>query len=279
LSKIILLFRFPVHIFRLLDNDEGDGVQVFIMNKTVYGSKIGRIMTTCKWSKTMKTGNCIMFLAGLFFLCTPTITFAMEQNFSDEDKEFLIRLARNTLTQYLKDGSILKIEDKQVSKSLREKGACFVTLTKKGTGLRGCIGIFERNLPLYRNVIDRAISAAVHDSRFPKVGYEELKDIKIEISVLTAPEKIGFHSPEDLLAKLRPGIDGVILKTRYGSSTFLPQVWEQIPDKEQFMSYLSRKHGAPGMIWKSNYQDIEVQTYQAIVFGEETYGGSAKNGR
>ncbi|MEW5910849.1 MAG: AMMECR1 domain-containing protein, partial [Thermodesulfobacteriota bacterium] len=121
----------------------------------------------------MKTGNCIIFLAGLFFLCMPYIALALEQNFPDADKEFLIRLARNTLTQYLKDGSKLKIEEKKVSKSLREKGACFVTLTKKGTGLRGCIGIFERNLPLYQNVIDRAISAAVHDSRFPKVRYEE----------------------------------------------------------------------------------------------------------
>jgi AmmeMemoRadiSam system protein A len=130
-------------------------------------------------------------------------------------------------------------------------------------------------------VIDRAISAAVHDPRFPKVNYEELKDIKIEISILTAPEKILFHSPDDLLAKLRPKIDGVILKTKYGSSTFLPQVWDQIPDKEQFLSYLCRKQGAPGMIWKSNYQDIEVLIYQAIVFGEETYGGigKAENGQ
>lgn len=224
----------------------------------------------------MKTGNQIIFMACLIFLCVPCQKAAQGANFSDTDKEFLIRLARNTLTGYLKDGSILKIDEKQVSENIRANGACFVTLIKKGTGLRGCIGIFERRLPLYQNVIDRAIRAAVNDPRFPKVRYDELKDIKIEISVLTAPEKILFNSPDDLLVKLRPKKDGVILKTKYGSSTFLPQVWEQIPDKEQFLSYLCRKHGAPGMTWKTNYKDIEVQTYQAIVFGEETYGGIAK---
>jgi len=224
----------------------------------------------------MKIGNQIILMASLIFLCVPCKTHAQGANFSDADKEFLIQLARNTLTRYLKDGSILKIDEKRVSENLRENGACFVTLIKKGTGLRGCIGIFERRLPLYQNVISRAISAAVHDSRFPKVRYDELKDIKIEISVLTAPEKILFNSPDDLLLKLCPKKDGVILKTKYGSSTFLPQVWEQLPDKEQFLSYLSRKHGAPGLIWRNNYKNIEVLTYQAIVFGEETYGGIGK---
>ena len=224
----------------------------------------------------MKTGNQIIFIACLIFLCVPCKTSAQEANFSDADKDFLIRLARNTLTMYLKDGSKLKIDDRKVSENLRVNGACFVTLMKKGTGLRGCIGIFERHLPLYQNVIGRAIAAAVHDSRFPRVRYDELKDIKIEISVLTAPEKILFNSPEDLLEKLRPEKDGVILKTKYGSSTFLPQVWEQLPDKEQFLSYLCRKQRAPGMTWRNNYKNIEVLTYQAIVFGEETYGGIGK---
>ena len=224
----------------------------------------------------MKTGNQIILMACLVFLCVPCKTSAQGANFSDADREFLIRLARNTLTRYLKDGSILKIDEKRVSENLRANGACFVTLTKKGTGLRGCIGIFERRLPLYQNVIDRAISAAVHDPRFPKVRYEELKDIKIEISVLTAPEKILFNSPDELLAKLRPEKDGVILKTKYGSSTFLPQVWKQLPDKEQFLLHLCRKQGAPDMTWRNNYKDIEVLTYQAIVFGEETYGGISK---
>jgi len=224
----------------------------------------------------MKTGNQIVIMASLIFLCVPCKTYAQGANFSNADKEFLIQLARNTLTRYLKDGSILKIDEKRVSENLKTNGACFVTLIKKGTGLRGCIGIFERHLPLYQNVIDRAISAATNDPRFPKVRYDELKDIKIEISVLTAPEKILFDSPDDLLAKLRPKRDGVILKTKYGSSTFLPQVWEQLPDKEQFLSYLSRKQGAPGLIWRNNYTDIEILTYQAIVFGEETYGGMDK---
>ncbi len=226
----------------------------------------------------MKTGNWIILTACLILFGVPCKISAQKADFSDADKEFLLQLARNTLTGYLKDGSILKIDEKQVSESIRANGACFVTLVKKGTGLRGCIGTFERSLPLYRNVIDRAISAAVHDPRFSKVGYDELKEIKIEISVLTDPEKILFHSPDELLSKLRPEKDGVILKTKYGSSTFLPQVWQQLPDKEQFLAYLCRKQGAPETAWKDSYKEIEVQTYQAISFGEETYGGIDKAG-
>ncbi len=198
---------------------------------------------------------------------------AQEVSLTQQDKKSLVTLARKTLHKFLKDGSTQTFKARTLSKSLQKKRACFVTLTKKGYGLRGCIGVFERNRPLYENVIDRAIAAATKDPRFPRVTYDELKDIKIEISVLTEPKPLVFHSPEDLLAKLRPLKDGIILKTRYGSSTFLPQVWEQLPGKESFLSHLSQKHGAPKNIWKTDYKKVSVLTYQAIVFGEENYGG------
>ena len=128
-------------------------------------------------------------------------------------------------------------------------------------------------LILYQNVMNRAVTAATRDPRFPKVTLDELKNIKIEISVLTEPKQLNFSSPDDLLSKLQPLIHGVILQTPYGSSTYLPQVWEQLPDKQEFLSRLCQKHGAPYHLWKTDHKKIKISTYQAIVFGEEKFGG------
>ncbi len=97
-----------------------------------------------------------------------------------------------------------------------------------------------------------------------------MKDIEIEISVLTLPQKLDYSTPEELLNKLKPKIDGVILITKYGNSTYLPQVWEQIPDKKMFLSYLCRKHGAPMDAWK--LPDTQVYVYHAIHFSEGEFG-------
>jgi AmmeMemoRadiSam system protein A len=199
---------------------------------------------------------------------------------TDQDKTFLLKLARETITLYLKDGSSPKVDEKNLSDNLKQKLACFVTLNHRRSGLRGCIGMFERTTPLYKNVISRAIAASTQDTRFEMpVALSELKDIQIEISVLTEPKDLPFTSPEDLLAKLRPNIDGVILYTRhgYGQSTFLPQVWEQLPDKEEFLGHLCMKHGAPAKAWKTDYKNTRVQIYQAVVFHEPGYGGTAKD--
>ena len=98
-----------------------------------------------------------------------------------------------------------------------------------------------------------------------------MKDIKIEISILTVPKELTFSSPDELLDRLKPLRDGVVLKTPYGSSTYLPQVWEQLPNKETFLSSLCAKHGAPYNAWR-NVENISVSTYQAIVFHEDEYG-------
>lgn len=187
------------------------------------------------------------------------------------DKTYLLNLARQTVYWHLKHHTTPVPAENALSANVRRKLGCFVTLKHKQKGLRGCIGIFDRSEPLYRNVITRAI-AATHDGRFRQnpVTYQELKDIELEISVLTEPEPLSFTSSEDLLDKLRPLVHGVILLTRYGNSTYLPQVWEQIPDKRQFLSYLCRKHGAPMDTWKK--ENVRVQTYRAIVFHEDAYG-------
>lgn len=222
----------------------------------------------------MKKQDLFCIAASVLMICSlPSDTSAQKQNLTESDKKALLVLARKTLVRYLTDGSLPAVDESHLRPSLLEKGACFVTLNKRGTGLRGCIGIFQRVEPLYRTVMGRAVAAATHDPRFPAVRLEELADIKLDISVLTEPRELEFTTAESLLKKLRPLKDGVILTTRYGSSTFLPQVWEQLPDKEQFLYHLCRKHGAPGMLWKEAPESIQVQTYQAIVFGEEEYGG------
>ena len=147
-----------------------------------------------------------------------------------------------------------------------------MTLDKRGSGLRGCIGIFDRSEPLYKNIISRAVAAAVYDTRFKKVAPDELKEIKLEISVLTKPTPMPYDSPQDLLNKLKPHVHVIIIRTRWGSSTYLPQVWEQLPEKESFLSHLCQKHGAPANTWENGPSELKVSTYEAIVFGEKEYG-------
>lgn len=216
--------------------------------------------------------NILLTLIFLLVTCCLSEGITQDNSLTNRDKEYLINLARQTLYWYLKDSTIPKPDENTLNENLRQKRACFVTLNKRRSGLRGCMGLFERQRALYENVIDRTIAAATGDPRFPKVKYDELNDIKVEISVLTEPKELRFDSPKDLLAKLRPLEDGVILRTRYGASTYLPQVWKQLPNKEEFMSRLSEKQLAPPDIWRTDYKNIKVWTYQAIVFGEEVYG-------
>lgn len=190
---------------------------------------------------------------------------------SDVEKQYLLNLSRQTLCYYIKDKTKPEPNESALTVNLKMNRDCFVTLYKKEYGLRGCIGFGGRK-PLYMSVIDRTIAAATEDTRFEKVQYSELKEIKLEISVLTEREEIQFSSPDDLLNKIQSGVDGILLYTRYGGSTYIPKVWESIPDKKKFLSTLCMKHGAPPNIWVTDYKNIRVLKYQAICFGEEIYG-------
>ena len=181
-------------------------------------------------------------------------------------------MSRYTLHTYLATGTYPKINAKALPNILRENRACFVTLKKRQTGLRGCIGLFETDQPLFKNVMERSVYAALHDPRFRPLAMDELKNLKIEISVLTVPQKLNVETPEALLHQLRPKIDGVIIQTPYGSSTYLPQVWEQLPHTVSFLSHLCEKQGAPADFWRTNFSSIRVSTYQAIHFEEADFG-------
>ncbi len=195
-----------------------------------------------------------------------SIAFYKEE-FTSAEKKLLLNIARNTLEKYVKDGTRYSPEE-EIPERLKKEQGCFVTL-EKNHNLRGCIGHIIPQEPLYECVIDNAINAAVNDRRFPEVEPGELDDIEIEISALSVPDELYFENPEDLLNKLRPGIDGVILRSGFFQSTFLPQVWEDLPDKEDFLSRLCMKAGLTGECWKTN---IQVSTYQAEVWSESESG-------
>jgi len=186
--------------------------------------------------------------------------------FSASERQWMLKLARNTLNEVVNRRNMPEVAEKEAPEKLRENGACFVTLTIGGD-LRGCIGHIVAIEPLYKAVADNARSAALEDYRFNPVQPEELKKIHIEISVLTKPEPLAFNGPEDLLKKLQVNKDGVVLKVGGRGATFLPQVWEKLPDKVDFLNHLSQKAGMPAAAWRE--PGTQVSIYHVEAFEEE----------
>lgn len=188
-----------------------------------------------------------------------------EDSLSPEERTLLLNLARQTIKEYLEEGQKRKINLSEYSERLQKDGATFVTLTKHGE-LRGCVGALEAFQPLIEDVRDHALAAAFDDYRFVPLRLEELADIEIEISRLTSPQPVEYSNPQELLQKIRPGIDGVILRDRQRRATFLPQVWEKIPQTEIFLSHLCQKMGCDPDTWKQ--KKLDVFTYQVEMFHE-----------
>ena len=190
----------------------------------------------------------------------------MTSELSPQDKSLLLRIARDSITRALHGESLLSLELGEYSPQLQEMGACFVTLTE-GEMLRGCVGSIEASQPLVLDVRDRALAAAFQDPRFPPLSERELAVVEIEISILTSPEPLNFQDPEELPSLLKPGIDGVILTHQFRRATFLPQVWEKLPDTSDFLSQLCNKMGAPGDLWQN--KPLKVYIYQVQEFQED----------
>lgn len=184
-----------------------------------------------------------------------------------QSQQFLLKLARDTVTTFLNTGKNIQIDEADLpSKKLLTRHGTFVTLTTKNDELRGCIGKIEGEEKLYQDIIDNAYSAAFRDPRFAPVDRTEIDDIKIEISILSEPQEIKFQNPDDLLSQIKPHQDGIILKKDFHTATFLPQVWDELPDKEEFLSHLSSKAGLPPNGWKD--QEVEFLKYQVEKFRE-----------
>jgi AmmeMemoRadiSam system protein A len=131
---------------------------------------------------------------------------------------------------------------------LHEPGASFVTLTQQGA-LRGCIGSLQPRRSLLVDVKANAVAAALNDPRFAPLTLAELDCIHIDVAVLSVLQPLSFETEAHALAQLQPGVDGVMLEFEHYRSTFLPQVWEQLPSPSDFLTHLKRKAGLPPHFW------------------------------
>ena len=189
----------------------------------------------------------------------------MSEQLTPEEKQTLLRLARQALEAGVRGGPMPRLDEASLTPALCAEGASFVTLTVGGN-LRGCIGALEPYQPLAEDVREHAVAAALEDYRFPTVQESELADIEIEVSRLTVPVPLEYTDADDLLAKLHPGMDGVILRDAFRRVIFLPQVWEKIPDPAEFLANLCYKLGAAPDTWRRKH--LEVLIYQVEEFHE-----------
>lgn len=192
------------------------------------------------------------------------------QRFSERQGQALVRLARETLMKKLYK-KINPAESKALEEALKEDCfkehfGTFVTLKINGQ-LRGCIGNITASESVKEGVRRNAKNAAFHDPRFSPLRAEELEHVEIEVSILTQPKSIKYRDGDDLIARLRVNVDGVIIQKGLASATFLPQVWKQLPQPKKFLSHLCLKAGLAADAWQKDKP--EVKTYQVQSFDEE----------
>lgn len=183
---------------------------------------------------------------------------------TEQERQALLALAWQSIRQTLQQGRLPGIHLEDLPVALREPGACFVTLTKHGQ-LRGCIGSLQAHRPLALDVLHNASAAAFRDPRFPPVVTDELKQLSLHISVLGPSEALLADNEAELLAQLRPGIDGLTLDDGAHRATFLPSVWEQLPEAAQFLRQLKRKAGLADEYWSDS---LRFERYQCEYLGD-----------
>lgn len=188
---------------------------------------------------------------------------------SPEQGRLLVKLARQTLMERLgrkvPQDNIDSLNEALADPCFQISCGTFVTLKIKGQ-LRGCIGNLTASESLISGIRRNALNAAFHDPRFAALSASELDRVEIEVSILTEPKPLNYRDSADLLKKLRPKVDGVTICLGHASATFLPQVWEQLPNPQDFLSHLCMKAGLAADAWKNN--KLEVSTYQVQYFEE-----------
>jgi uncharacterized protein len=189
----------------------------------------------------------------------------MQEKLTLEEQKTLLRLAREAMERGVKGEELPPLDPSSLPPSLRGEGSSFITLTTHGQ-LRGCIGSLNAYQSLAEDVREHAVAAALNDPRFPAVREEELNGIQVEVSRLTRPTLLEYTDANELLSKLHPYVDGVILRDAFHRATFLPQVWEKIPDPVEFLNNLCYKMGVKPDLWRS--KQFEVWTYQVEEFHE-----------
>ncbi|MEE4377758.1 MAG: AmmeMemoRadiSam system protein A [Candidatus Competibacteraceae bacterium] len=191
------------------------------------------------------------------------MSFAASEVLSAEDQAVLLEVARQSITSGLEHGCALSIDPNAYPASLQPIRATFVTL-EIDNNLRGCIGALDARLPLVEDVAEHAYSAAFEDPRFPPLRKPEFAELALHISVLSPPLPLSFESEDDVLAQLRPGVDGLVLQIGANRATFLPSVWEHLPDPYIFLAQLKQKAGLPLDYWSA---DLRIERYTTESFG------------
>ena len=189
----------------------------------------------------------------------------MSDPLTAEERQVLLQIARQAMEAAVRGKRLPRLDLDSLSSRLRQKEASFVTLTIHGA-LRGCIGALEPSVPLAEDVRQHAVAAALQDYRFLPVDAAELPYINIEISRLTIPQPLEYKSPDELIKKLIVGEDGVILMDSGRKATFLPQVWEKLPNPVDFLEHLCQKMGAPADLWRR--KSLQVYIYHVEEFHE-----------
>lgn len=184
--------------------------------------------------------------------------------FSEQQRATLLDIAARAIRHGLEQGSPLSISAADYPEGLQLQRACFVTLLLDGD-LRGCIGHLEAQLPIIEDVAENAYAAAFRDPRFPPLTPGEGDRLEIHISVLTPPELITFESEQELISKIRPDVDGLILVDGYRKGTFLPSVWESLPDTRDFLCHLKQKAGLAANYWSDT---LQVYRYETEAFSD-----------
>lgn len=189
------------------------------------------------------------------------------QELDASEQSELLHMAREQLVAVAAGGGAIEVDEASLPARLLRHDIAFVSLIVDGQ-LRGCmVDSFSAHEPLYRNVLRNTILAASEDERFPAVTPEEVRSIRIAISLLSPSERLKFKAPEELIEKLNPGIDGVIFTLGNATATYLPDVWRSFPDPAEFLSRLSEKAGFPPNRWREEpYPAIE--TYRVLRFEE-----------
>jgi AmmeMemoRadiSam system protein A len=184
--------------------------------------------------------------------------------YSEQQQRQLLQIARDSISHGLAHGRALSPVSGEYDEDLRQQRATFVTLHKDAQ-LRGCIGTLQAHQPLVDDVAEHAYAAAFRDPRFPPLSADEVGDLELHISVLSVPEEIPFGSERELLEQIMPGEDGLILEDVGRKGTFLPSVWEQLPDKAMFLAHLKQKAGLPANYWSDT---LRVWRYRTNSFSD-----------
>ena len=191
----------------------------------------------------------------------------LQQDYPHTEQDTLLDVACRSIIHGLEHGQPLKISLATLPPSLAAERASFVTLNTTGSQLRGCIGSLKAYRPLAEDVSQNAWAAAFRDPRFPPLQKAELAGLDIHVSVLGEAKPLTFNSEQELLGLLRPGVDGLILEDNAARGTFLPSVWDSLPEPVQFLAHLKQKAGLPADYWSDS---LRVWRYTTQSFGSSS---------